>query len=48
MTHEFEQPGHSHGDLRDALLHDIEHTATPAHHAAEDIEHYQHESHTLA
>ncbi len=40
--------GHGPVDPRDALLHSIEETATPAHHAAEDVEHYGHESHELA
>lgn len=37
--------GHGHGDPRDALLHEIEETATPAHHAWEDVEHGIHEAH---
>ncbi len=37
--------GHGPVDPRDALLHDIESTATPAHHAAEDVEHGMHEMH---
>ncbi len=32
-------------DPRDHLLHEIESTATPAHHAAEDVEHAMHEAH---
>ena len=40
--------GHSHGDPRDALLHEIEETATPAHHAWEDVEHGMHEMHEQA
>lgn len=37
--------GHGPVDPRDILLHDIEGTATPAHHAAEDVEHAMHEAH---
>lgn len=37
--------GHGPVDPRDHLLHEIEETATPAHHAWEDVEHAMHESH---